>query len=92
MAMMTFAIGITILNLILILILFGVYLQNYLKIKASINLGLLLFASVFIAQKLTAVYMLFSMMDHSSLLGTPMFILEILEFFAFSSLLWITIK
>ncbi|MHA2169941.1 MAG: hypothetical protein ACXAB7_08615 [Candidatus Kariarchaeaceae archaeon] len=92
MAMLSFAIGITAVNLLLLLILLRVYIQNYVKIRANINLGLIIFASVFAIQKATAIILFLTMMDHDSVVGVPMLILEILEFFGFSSLFWITVK
>ncbi|MHA2090255.1 MAG: hypothetical protein ACW98K_05300 [Candidatus Kariarchaeaceae archaeon] len=92
MAMLSFAIGITAVNLVLLLILLRVYIQNYVKIRANINLGLIIFASVFAIQKATSIILFLTMMDHDSVVGVPMLILEILEFFGFSSLFWITVK
>ncbi len=90
--MMYLAIGITFLNLSLLLALLGVYYQNYRRIQASINLGLLIFAGVFVVQKLVALYLLFSMMDFQALIGMPMFVLEVIETFAFAAILWISLR
>ena len=90
--MMSYAISITVLNLILLSILLYIYIKNYMNIKAKFNLGLLMFVGFLVIQKLLNLYFLVTMMDHEDLLGTPMFVLEILELFGFSSLVWITIN
>lgn len=92
MTMILFAIGLTILNLGILLALFTVYFQSYRRIKANMTLGLTLFAGIFILEKVIAIYFLLTMMHLDSLLGLPMFILEILEVIAFGILLKVAIQ
>lgn len=93
MAMMMYASIFTAINVVMLLALLLVYVQNYREIKASFSLGLIIFAAVFLLQKVVTLYMsIFLMFDFGETVGMYMFILEILETIAFSVLLWITMR
>ena len=91
--MMILSIGFAGLNTILLLILLTIYFANYKKIKAEFNLGLFLFALVFLIQKITTIILyITTMMPFAAQVETAMFILEILQTIAFMVLVWITMK
>ena len=92
MAMMTFALIVTAINLILLSILLFIYVKNYLDIKAQFNLGLVTFALFLVVQKIISIVLFLSMMHEPDKLGTAMFILEIFEMLGFSTLVAITLK
>lgn len=89
---MALTLGITILNVVILATLLIIYLQNYLKLRASFNLGLSIFAVILTIRELSTAYFVYTMMAHDDILGIPMFIFGILETAAFSTLLWITVK
>ena len=93
MTMMTLTVILTVINLLMILMLVYTYLQNYRNMRAQFSLGLLLFAVLFAIQKLVALYVyLIIMHKFSNDIGGALFSLEIIQFFAFSILSWITMK
>lgn len=92
MTMMELAITVTGLNLVILTVLFSLYLSSYRKIRANFTMGLLIFTGIFMVQKLVSLYLLVTMMYLDSLLGMPMFILEVLEALSFSVLLWLTLS
>jgi len=92
MAMMTFALIVTTINLILLSVLLIIYVKNYLNIKAQFNLGLVAFAVFLVVQKIISIVLFLSMMSEPDKLGTAIFILEIFEMLGFSTLLVITLK
>ena len=90
---MYLSIGLTTMNVILLLILSVVYYKNYMEMKAQFSLGLIMFAGILIVNKLLTLYfMLISMGDHADLLGMPTLVLESLQFISFSILSYITIR
>jgi hypothetical protein len=93
MTMMDYTIGLTIINALLIGSLTVIYYKNYRSIRAQFNLGLLLFASVFLLQKLVSIYVYMEAMhDLSHAIALSIFVLEILQAIAFSIMVWLTIQ
>jgi len=93
MEMMIFTVIFTMLNLVLISALLYVYSKTYRQIKAPFTAGLLIFATIFLLQKLVSIYVFLILMHHfEGVLGISMLILEILQTIAFSTLTWITIR
>jgi hypothetical protein len=93
MTMMTYTIGLALLNAILTGILTGIYVRNYRSIRAQFSLGLLMFAAIFLIQKLVSIYIYMDIMyslEHS--IALAIFFLEILQVIAFSILVWITLQ
>ncbi|MHA2277136.1 MAG: hypothetical protein ACXAC2_15280 [Candidatus Kariarchaeaceae archaeon] len=90
---MYIAIGMTTINIILLLILATVYFRNYLEMKAQFSFGLIIFASVLVLDKFIMLYfVIISMKDHADVFGVPVMILESLQLVAFSILTYITVK
>lgn len=52
--MMEAAIGLEVVNVLLLLGLLAIYVQNYRKLKAKFTLGLIFFASLFVLQNLVS--------------------------------------
>ncbi|MHA2101425.1 MAG: hypothetical protein ACW99A_22440 [Candidatus Kariarchaeaceae archaeon] len=90
---MYLSIGMTSINVILLVILLKIYLRNYMEMKAQFSLGLIIFAGVLIVNKLlTLFFVLVMMKDHADLLGIPVLILESLQLVAFAILTYISVK
>lgn len=78
-------------NIMLLLILLYVYLKNYRKIKSKFTIGLLLFASLLLLQNALSVsFLVFLEGFGGPGLGYPQFFLNITEFMALFTLLFIT--
>lgn len=84
----------TILTLISALLLIGllyIYSKNLKKIKSRFTIGLFIFAVLFLLQSLVSLYFYLTMMDYySPEVGVHVFVLTLLQTFAFFILLKIT--
>jgi hypothetical protein len=90
---MDVAVLLTGINIVLILSLLYVYVKNYRKIRSSHTGGLLLFASLFLAQNLVALYYGLTMSEFFAKdLGEFLLMFTALQVIAFTILNWITWK
>jgi len=89
------ATGVAALNVVLLLILTGVWTRNYRTFGSDMTLGLIVFGAVLTVENLTAIYYFFS---QSSLyaemepVGTAVLVLRTLQFVALTFLTWVTMK
>lgn len=84
---------VSIVNIILLIGLLFVYVKNYLKMKATFSLGLILFASLLLIQNLGAVYSQIAMIEfYSKPIAGFAFILNVLEALGLASLAYISWK
>ena len=80
-------------NLLLALVLFGLYLRMHLKARSSFTIGLLLFAGLFIVQNAVAFYFYITMMPYFvPEVASYALSLTFLQAMALAILNWITWK
>ena len=78
-------------NIILLIVLLYIYVQNYRQFKTKLNVGLILFALLFLIQSLMNVYYDTAMIMYSSMPAeTAATILEGIKAVAFAVLVWIS--
>jgi hypothetical protein len=78
-------------NIILLLILLYMYLGSYREFKSKFTFGLLAFALLLLLQNiLFTAFLLTYQGFRGPGMGTPIFFLNIIEFFALSMLIWVT--
>jgi len=78
-------------NICLLLILIFMYLQSYREFKSKFTFGLLAFALLLLLQNvLFTGFLLYYQGFRGPGMGTPIFFLNIIEFFAFLVLIWVT--
>ncbi len=78
-------------NIFLLLILLYMYLGSYREFKSKFTFGLLAFALLLLLQNiLFTAFLLTYQGFRGPGMGTPIFFLNIIEFFALSMLIWVT--
>ncbi|MBI5224062.1 hypothetical protein HY990_06610 [Candidatus Micrarchaeota archaeon] len=88
-----FATIISIANVLMSILLLYVYIKNYLKMKLSFTLGLIIFALLFFVHNLVAVYFQFAMiMYYTKDVASFALTLNFLEMIGLMSLVYITYK
>jgi hypothetical protein len=86
-------ITIGILNMVLLLILLYMYFKSYKSFRSKFTFGLLTFAMLFFIQNLLfTAFLLTQEGFRGPGMGIPIFFLNILEFFALSVLIWVTME
>ncbi len=91
MEVIDIAVIINVLNVLLLSALLYTYGKNYFSVKAKFCLGLILFAGLFMIQNLIAIYFeLFQSHCYSQDTAQFSLILNIIQTFGFTSLLYIT--
>lgn len=84
---------VSVVNILFLIALLVVYVKNYLKLKAPISLGLILFALLFLIQNLGAVYCQNEMIEfYSKPIANFAFILNVFEALGLASLVYISYK
>lgn len=80
-----------IVNIVLLLILLYMYLGSYREFKSKFTFGLLSFVLLLLLQNiLFTAFLLINQGFRGPDMGTPIFFLNIIEFFALSILVWVT--
>ena len=78
-------------NIILLLILLYMYMGSYKEFKSKFTFGLVSFALLLLLQNiLFTVFLITYQGFRGPGMGTPIFFTSIIEFFAFSVLIWVT--
>ena len=86
-----FALLIGIVNMGLLLSLLLIYFKSYRSIRSKFTLGLIIFATLMLLHKIGNILFIFRYNEFGvPRLGLPAFILLLIEFFAYSALLWIS--
>jgi hypothetical protein len=85
--------GLSILNVVLLGVLAGIWARNYLTFRTPLVLGLIVFAAVLLVENLVAIYFVFS--TNMLYAATPavhalVAVLRLLQFVAVASLLTVT--
>ena len=81
----------TMISIVILIILLSIYFNNLRKIKSKFTIGLLLFALLFLIEKLISIYFYITMMDFYSPQVTPhVFTISIIQSIALLILLKIT--
>jgi chromate transport protein ChrA len=88
---MDIAIGVTALNVALLLLLLYPYVRNALKTRSNMAFGLVLFAAFFLLQNLISLYFYATnMMYYVGPVEPDVMVLGIIEFVGISFFLWVT--
>ena len=84
---------VNVVNILLLLSLIYFYVKNYLSIKATFCMGLMIFAMLFLVENVIALYFqMFHGMCYSTDAAQFSLILNILQTFGFSALVYVTWK
>lgn len=90
---MNWALVVSGLNILLLLILLSVYVKNYKSIKSKFCMGLIIFVAVLLIQNIAALHFQFGgSQSYCGEVAKFNFVLNILEAFGISTLLYITLK
>jgi hypothetical protein len=89
------ATGVAGLNVVLLLILTGIWVRNYRTFGSDMTLGLIVFGGVLLVENLTAIYYFLSQQNlyaEMEPVGTAVLVLRVLQFVALAFLTWVTAK
>lgn len=89
------ATGVAGLNVVLLLVLTGVWVRNYRTFGSDMTLGLIVFGVVMLIENCTAIYYFLSqgsLYAQMEPVGTAVLVLRVLQFVALAFLTWVTTK
>ena len=89
------ATGVAGLNVVLLLILTGIWVRNYRTFGSDMTLGLIVFGAVMLIENVTAIYYFLaqgSLYAEMEPVGTSVLVLRTLQFVALAFLTWVTRK
>lgn len=92
---MTIASALAGINVVLLLVLTGVWVRNYRQFRSRLLLGLVAFGAVMVAENAVAIYYFLSqamLYTNDPGVGTAVLVLRTLEFVAVLVLTWVTIQ